>query len=317
MIKQRNQTIDLAKGIAIILMVAGHCYHTENDVLRLIYAFHMPFFFLVSGMLYADKWHDGITFSVFRTGRKLLIPYFVFDTLFCLFVTVLSRPDDLVGTFLKACIRQIVPLLGTTVTWYLPCQLMVLCLFALGAKHLKKNVLITVCVFSYMIVILAPSYVLLPLLRSMIGVGFFAVGFYEKAFFTRKQGLPLLCGIGPLYYVLVRLNGMVSLVSLKFSNPVLYTVNSLLGSWFLYQACLRMPNGKGHWIKYLGQNSVIVLCTHMFFVEVIRLLDYKLFDNALYTFGILEGFIFGGIVIGCMFPVIDISNRFLGKLFGK
>ena len=56
---KRDHTFDLAKGFAIILMVIGYCYHAENGILHLINAFHMPFFFLVSGMLYADKWRGG------------------------------------------------------------------------------------------------------------------------------------------------------------------------------------------------------------------------------------------------------------------
>ena len=70
-------------------------------------------------------------------------------------------------------------------------------------------------------------------------------------------------------------------------------------------------------IEFLGRNSLIVLCTHMFFIEVIRLLDYKLFDNVLYTLGILEGVVFGMLVVGLMFPVIAVSNRYLRKLYGK
>lgn len=314
----RDRNIDLAKGIAIIFMVIGHCYCTENDVLRTIYAFHMPFFFLISGILYAEKWRNEIRFSFFRTARKLLTPYFIFDTLFFLFVTVLGRTDNLIQTLWDNWIGRILPLEGTTVTWYLPCQLTVLCIFALGAKYLKRHMWITACVIMYFTSLLTPSHTLLSLQRSLIGVGFFAVGFYGKPLFTTRRSTPLLLGCCVLYLWLVKLNGMVSLVSLEYSNPVLYTVNSLLGSWLLCQFCLRLPCGK--WavgVEYLGKNTVIVLCTHMFFVEIIRLLDHKLFDSMLPTLGIWEGVAFGGIVVGLMFPVIALSNRYFGKMFGK
>lgn len=315
---KRNRTLDLVKGIAIILMVIGHCYHSENAVLRLIYAFHMPFFFIVSGILYADKWQNEIKYSLYRTGLKLLIPYYVFDALFCLFVIILGRPEDLPSALWNALTLQVFPMIGATVTWFLPCQFMVLGIFSTGAKHLKKSIWIGICLFAYIIAITTPTYTLLPVLRSLVGVGFFAVGFYGKSLFDRRYCLPLLCCVGVVYVVLVKLNGMVSLVSLRFSNPWLYTVNSLLGSWLLYQVGLRIPRKRWlSWIEYLGKNSVIVLCTHMFFVEAIRLLDYKLFNSMLYKFGILEGFVFGAIVVGLMFPAIDISNRYLGKLFGK
>lgn len=52
---KRENTLDIAKGIVIILMVIGHCYSTQNEILYMIYAFHMPFFFIVSGLLYGKN----------------------------------------------------------------------------------------------------------------------------------------------------------------------------------------------------------------------------------------------------------------------
>ena len=48
--RERNLGIDVARGIAIILMVIGHCYSNGNIMLQWIYSFHMPFFFLISGV---------------------------------------------------------------------------------------------------------------------------------------------------------------------------------------------------------------------------------------------------------------------------
>ena len=74
----RNRSLDLAKGIAIVLVVIGHCYSRENYIIQFIYAFHMPFFFIASGMLYADKWKDSMQFNLQKTARRLLVPYVVF-----------------------------------------------------------------------------------------------------------------------------------------------------------------------------------------------------------------------------------------------
>ncbi len=40
--RERNVQIDLAKGIGIVLVVAGHCVAKAQG---LIYLFHMPLFF--------------------------------------------------------------------------------------------------------------------------------------------------------------------------------------------------------------------------------------------------------------------------------
>ena len=128
---KRNTSIDIAKGIAIILMVIGHCYRKENNILVTIYAFHMPFFFMVSGLLYAEKWKEKVKLNVISSCRKLLIPYLFFDTLFLLFLAILRWPMDLKHDLLAPFLRLVLPLVGATVTWYLPCQLLVVLLSGL------------------------------------------------------------------------------------------------------------------------------------------------------------------------------------------
>lgn len=317
--KKRNQTIDIAKGILIVLVVIGHCYSKENIILRAIYSFHMPCFFVLSGMLYAEKWSTYIDFHVGHICRKLLIPYFIFDTLFCLFITVLGRDNGVIAQFTHSFIRVILPLKGITATWYLPCILLVLCTFVLIIKFLKKplQIYFIVVVFSISL-LLEPMDLLIPLWRSFIGLGFFAVGFFGKRIFEYRVNICIWVIVGMVYLLLSEKNGMVSLVALRYANPFLYVVNGLLGSYLLYQCCLRIS--KRTWtepIAYIGQNSIVVLCTHMFFIECIRLFDYKLFGNVLYTFGLVEGVAFGGLVLLISIPVIAISNKYFRKFFGK
>lgn len=49
--------IDIAKGFSIMLMVFGHTYSTSgtNYIITWIYSFHMPLFFLTTGILYGLK----------------------------------------------------------------------------------------------------------------------------------------------------------------------------------------------------------------------------------------------------------------------
>ena len=50
MSQNRNRWLDIAKGIAIILMVAGHT-PIPSVMSHFIYAFHMPLFFISSGLV--------------------------------------------------------------------------------------------------------------------------------------------------------------------------------------------------------------------------------------------------------------------------
>ena len=78
--KERIHVIDVAKGIAISLVVLGHLAVTSlGDHSRLfytIYAFHMPFWFFLSGCLYGSK--DWKTFFSGKV-KALLLPYLLFS----------------------------------------------------------------------------------------------------------------------------------------------------------------------------------------------------------------------------------------------
>lgn len=79
---RRNPYIDILKGIAIILVVFGHClqygsgddyFYSENyfanPLFKCIYSFHMPLFAMISGYLFSYSIQK-------RTAKKILIKQF-------------------------------------------------------------------------------------------------------------------------------------------------------------------------------------------------------------------------------------------------
>ena len=76
-INGRLQWLDIAKGLAIILMVVGHT--SLPDLLsRFIWSFHMPLFFIASG--YTTNWgylSDFITNKL----KRLLLPFLCYSTI--------------------------------------------------------------------------------------------------------------------------------------------------------------------------------------------------------------------------------------------
>lgn len=75
---QRELKYDIAKGIAIILVIVGHGHCISPLTLSFIYSFHMPLFFIIAGVFYHGR---GIKESVRMDFRRLMIPYFVFAAL--------------------------------------------------------------------------------------------------------------------------------------------------------------------------------------------------------------------------------------------
>lgn len=89
---QRDQTVDIIKGIGIILMVLRHARAPYSDFVLL---FHMAVFFIASGFLYKEKYSQsfvGIKIFVIKKICGLWLPYFFFTVFFLL----------LNNTFIKA-----------------------------------------------------------------------------------------------------------------------------------------------------------------------------------------------------------------------
>lgn len=57
MARKRDTVLSVSKGIAIILMVAGHAEAPEL-VTNFIYTFHMPLFFMAAGYFLSRRYLD-------------------------------------------------------------------------------------------------------------------------------------------------------------------------------------------------------------------------------------------------------------------
>ena len=92
-LKERNQTLDILKGIGIILMVVGHSGFPYADF---IYLFHMALFFMASGY----TWNDSKVRNVSTLGKAFLsrvqglwIPFAVGNGIFTLLNNLFVRLD--------------------------------------------------------------------------------------------------------------------------------------------------------------------------------------------------------------------------------
>jgi fucose 4-O-acetylase-like acetyltransferase len=77
---QKITWIDCWKGIAIVIVVAGHIL--DLKVAKYIFWFHMPLFFFISGYLYKEK-YDYLPFFK-KKFLHLIVPYISFIILFSL-----------------------------------------------------------------------------------------------------------------------------------------------------------------------------------------------------------------------------------------
>ncbi len=79
MMKNRNYWLDIAKGIAIILMVCGHT-SIPRGVVAFIYAFHMPLFFIASGLVSKYEKYSLAAYIKYKS-YALLLPFCVYSAI--------------------------------------------------------------------------------------------------------------------------------------------------------------------------------------------------------------------------------------------
>lgn len=78
-VKSRVDYIDLAKGLGMLTIMWGHI-HTGVST-QLVYAFHIPLFFFLSGLVFSRKRYDSFETFLKKRWKGLLFPYIVFSVL--------------------------------------------------------------------------------------------------------------------------------------------------------------------------------------------------------------------------------------------
>jgi acyltransferase len=142
----RLHWIDTLKGFGITLVVFAH-YSLPTALDTYIFSFHMPLFFFVSGFLFNFvKYTESATNFVKGRFKSLIMPYFAFAILTCLFYFLLDEaysPGVTSIEFFKAdifhMVYSILYALGPMISynpplWFLTCLFVTEILFYLLAK---------------------------------------------------------------------------------------------------------------------------------------------------------------------------------------
>lgn len=137
--KSRIDYFDIAKGFGIILVIIAHTGFATDYLSCYINSFHMPLFFILSGMLsnYLNEIDMELRPLVLKKIRGLMIPYISFSILYVVIYTVtyymgLVTKED----FLQSVIYMIT-LYGDSTLWFLPALLIGYTVFYFLQRKLK------------------------------------------------------------------------------------------------------------------------------------------------------------------------------------
>ncbi|MBR5619046.1 MAG: acyltransferase family protein [Clostridia bacterium] len=141
---------DSARGFMILLMLVGHT-DPPKLLFKLIYGFHMPFFFLLSGYLFDAEKYARMRFGTYCKMRfvSYMIPYFFYAFCNLLLNIPLEIRQGITGKALAfSTAKHVLWILyavgdktrlpNCTPLWFLPC-LFVCCLLFYGLRRMPKQ----------------------------------------------------------------------------------------------------------------------------------------------------------------------------------
>lgn len=192
----QKEWINVLKGIGILSVVVGHIVPGILSVM--IYMFHMPLFFLISGYLFKSGKDQRVYFV--EKIQHLIIPYFSF----LLLVYIAPKIYQIVsagegwGAWLTLAENVVMggrDLTGTAgVFWFVTCLFLTQQVFSYLMLHLSQKMMLVVVSVAY-VLSLVNSYFnqfWLPLNANVIlaALPFFYVGFVAKGFDLGRLVIP-------------------------------------------------------------------------------------------------------------------------------
>lgn len=323
--EERLEYIDIIKGVTIYFMVLGHSYSEGNGeyIMRWIYSFHMPLFFITTGVLYGMRNKTSMTFDLKKKVRTLLFPYLFWGTIYQIFLASLKIMG---GAPIKETLYQnlvnVITITGSSM-WFLPTMFgAFLVFFLLRCFIINNKVLITGSTLIMLLGIInasASNEFSIIVARILVGAGFISIGYFLEKMYNKEISMWLLIIFTIVHIFISMIVEPVSMVSLTIGNPIIYILMSSLGTFVVYEWCkkIKVDSKVGLLLSLWGRNSLKILCLHGFVIQVIRLFDYKIFGDILPLLGCGEGIVFSIVIMYILSFVLMKAYSSLDWTFGK
>ncbi|WP_455544266.1 acyltransferase family protein [Intestinibacter sp.] len=322
--EERLDYIDETKGIAIFFMLLSHCIAKTNILRMWITSFNMPLFFMISGILFAYNKSEKNNFNniIRNKMKKLAIPYFTFCVTLSLFYTLLKfiEHKDFI-TSMQIYLVDIITLKGIESLWFIPCIFITYIIFWFFIKNTNRINTYIISVFICCISISLNKfidYLFIPvLIKSGVALIFFSFGHMIFSHIKHKDfSFIEIVIINTINGIIFIFNGEVGLGGFKLNNPILYIICGIVGSLGIILLVKKINSRQCKLLKFLGNNTIIVLCTNNIIIEILRLFDYKFLGNIFIDLGILGDIIFFTFILVIEIFIITISNKYFYYLFG-
>ena len=358
---KRLTYFDIARGAGMVLVLIGHL---QGEILNFspyilylciwIFSFHMPLFFIISGMLirYKNDLRRDFRELAKKRFKGIMVPYYLFSLIYIGIVLYGMFVDKVVPpSTLYINLWYVAGLYGMNVLWFLPALFLGELLFLWIRKRFSdRTSLMIIAVLTVTAYFLNLSLqnaafdtafyerlheLCITLLRPVFACSFIAIGYYSFGLTERLRSsgfsvkevllafaffvINILCiyiSMKVLHY-----NNVGEFRSLVHNNVFVYYVAAVSGSFWLILLSKNLSGLKYGFplLTFYGMNSLVFMAVH----NNSRVLTFAL-RSAMYINQYLtraRGYICYGIIVFTMLLyttlMIMLINRFVPFLAGK
>ena len=326
---KRIDHLDTCKGILMILVVIGHAIEIVDTEyigywFKVIYAFHMPAFFIISGFfLNLSKWKSkGFKAFLISRCQKILIPYFFFEYIYGIIVTfILCHPEqqDVITEGILIFIRAFTIYVNYIPSWFLITLFFsALLVYLLDNKDNKVIVCEIVILLAVTIIgkhfweIKNEDYIkdlLLFAIRITLSSAFILIGLLWRRIDLTKINTPVITvGCLTLTLVIPYFTEWPSISSFTITYISLFVITGVAGTSVVV-ALSKIINCKA--LQFIGRESLLIMGTH----QVVKAILLYLFPKIYCSMYVIPIYLIGVVVFEVI--AVPLLNKCVPFLVGK
>lgn len=320
--------INLSKVIGIYLMILGHRCLVDSFFTQIIFSFHMPLFFIMSGMLYHPK---PFRETLDKVLRSLLIPFIIMTLFWIIYYFLCAIKNNL--AFSEIWSHVIGSIISPGHEFLIFTPLCVYLWFIMALAIIKIMVSLVRCKMGIVAmsvlgiladVILTKYNVLLPFALNsvLLALPFFSIGYVFSQFFRNKftsiiETCLLIVGVAIVMFI-GAYNGRVDINNnLYGNNIILYLICGTAGSLVVFSLSklltVLIPY-ESKVINVLSKGTLLMVgfsatLTAIYIYAIDKFLTIHMNSN-------LIGMVIGIFVLMSFYPLTLFANRYFPAIIG-
>ncbi|MDR3594806.1 acyltransferase family protein [Clostridium sp.] len=329
--EKQSKIINIMKGIGILMVMLGH-RSLPNIIVKYIYVFHMPLFFVISGYLFdVRRYNDNRSFII-KKGRSLLQPYCCFWIISLIVQALASNANilpkieygQLINSFFYITQKGI----WNGPLWFLVCLFVVEIIYFLLVKRFGNDYLkLYIMIFFIIGLLLSKVNLVLPFKIDVAftGLVFFTLGNMVREYglsvrTNKKQDMIIFCITTVIVFMTAIFFNpvIVSMMVCQYGNYIIFIITSIIGVISIYYIAKIIREFK--LLEFIGSNSLVIMSLHfIIYLVILDPIQYNIINININNFFIRNILTIVNVVMCLMIlkPIIEFINCKVSFIIGK